>query len=458
MASNIDLVSGKQQRMSVVDTAWLRMDTPDNLMMITSVLIFEDHLPLEKFKSLIATKFLSFPRFNQKVVSKRSGAFLEDVVDVDLDHHISVVNFNETEGPIDEGTLRAHASNLMSTPLDEERPLWHIDYIEHYQEGSALAIRLHHCYADGIALVSVLNALADDDDQELLNQLHPEQPNQVIPANRWQAVWELPNIALKGLTLTLKLLLDALRIITLSKDAHSELKSPLGTNKKVAWATPLPLDDVKKAAKALNCTVNDLLVACVSGSIRSYLDNNDEQYQGGDLRATLPYNLRPLEKATELGNKFGLIYLDLPVGEADSLKRVTETQRRMNRLKGTTQPLVSFLTLGLLGFGPKSLQRKSLEFFSSKASAVMTNVPGPKKPIYLAGAKLKKPLVWVPQSGHIGLGISVFSYNNQVEFGLVADQNLVSDPQLIIDQFQPEFAKIINSLAEQDVEIEAHPA
>ena len=463
MANAANNSPSNRERMSVVDNAWLRMDSPDNLMIITGVLIFEDKLEREKLVNLISEKFQAYPKFFQKVLPSRWGTYLEDCEEFEIENHIVSTHLQD---PNSETELRELASALVSTPLNPEKPLWQIEHIEDFQQGSAIAIRLHHCYADGIALVSVMTALSDDSEIKLANieenkqetkqTISPLRQSSALPLKNdlqkgVEKLWRFPSNLLNGLVMSGKLLLDATKVIFLNRDAHSTLKNSLTCEKQVAWAPALSLPEVKKVAKTLNCTVNDVLVACVAASIDTYLKNNDKDYVSGDLRATLPFNLRPLEKAHELGNKFGLIYLDLPTDIEDPVARVYESNRRMNQLKGTTQPLVSFLTLGALGFGPKELQRKALNFFTNKSSAVMTNVPGPKQPIYFAGAKLKKPMFWVPQSGHIGLGISIFSYNNQVEFGITADKNLIADPSLIIDQFQPEFEKIVQALKTRPV-------
>jgi len=115
----------------------------------------------------------------------------------------------------------------------------------------------------------------------------------------------------------------------------------------------------------------------------------------------------------------------------------------MNELKESFQPILALGLLGAAGMGPNRIQQSLLEMLSKKASAVMTNVPGPSGPIYLGGARMAEMMFWVPQSGQIGIGVSILSYNNRVHFGLVADQKLVADPEAIIGRFAGEFEKLL---------------
>jgi len=192
-------------------------------------------------------------------------------------------------------------------------------------------------------------------------------------------------------------------------------------NKQVAWASPLDVAEVKAVGKALGCTVNDVLLGCVAGSLRGYLASAGGSADGVTLRATVPVNLRPLSEAMNLGNHFGLVYLELPVAEPDASKRIAKVRQNMSTLKSGMQAQMTYGVLAMLGRFPEKVQRFALDFFSQKASAVMTNVPGPAEAIRFDGVALTHPMFWVPQSGNIGVGVSILSYAGNVEFGLIAD-------------------------------------
>jgi WS/DGAT/MGAT family acyltransferase len=239
---------------------------------------------------------------------------------------------------------------------------------------------------------------------------------------------------------------DAAAIALMPNDSSTSLKGRPSGVKVVAWNEPIAVDDVKAVGKALGCSVNDVLLACVAGAIRSYLIGRGEQTDGCELRAMVPVNLRDPRHWKDLGNKFGLVPLLLPISVENPIARVFEVRRRMEALKTGYTAVVSMALLGAAGFAPHVVQTQALDFLARKASAVMTNVPGPQQPIYLAGARVTRLMVWVPQSGDIGVGVSILSYDGGVQFGLIADQALCANPQQIIDRFEPEFEKLVLAL------------
>jgi hypothetical protein len=132
----------------------------------------------------------------------------------------------------------------------------------------------------------------------------------------------------------------------------------------------------------------------------------------------------------------------LPIGIENPIERVYEVRRRMNALKGSTQPVLAFLVLALSGLLIKPAQDAITGLFGRKTTAVMTNVPGPREKLRFLGATLEQCMFWVPQSGDIGLGVSILSYGGGVQFGVITDAALCPQPQKIIDEFEPEFAKL----------------
>ena len=157
----------------------------------------------------------------------------------------------------------------------------------------------------------------------------------------------------------------------------------------------------------------------------------------------VPVNLRPLDKAWQLGNRFGLAPLVLPIGICNPIERVYAVRARMNELKGSYQPLLAFAVLAVAGLTIKPVQDAILGLFAKKATAVMTNVPGPATHLKLCGSTLRQTMFWVPASGDIGVGVSILSYGGGVQFGLITDKKLCPKPQQIIDRFEPEFEKLM---------------
>jgi diacylglycerol O-acyltransferase / wax synthase len=186
-----------------------------------------------------------------------------------------------------------------------------------------------------------------------------------------------------------------------------------------------------------------VLLASVSGAIGDWLRDQGDDPQGKEIRAMVPVNLRPLEEAWRLGNRFGLAPLVLPIGIANPVARVYAVRARMAALKASYQPLLAFAVLAVAGQMAKPVQDLILGLFAKKATAVMTNVPGPAVPLKFCGATLRQTMFWVPASGDIGVGVSILSYGGGVQFGLITDEALCDEPQAIVDAFEPEFEKLL---------------
>ncbi|WP_300615520.1 wax ester/triacylglycerol synthase family O-acyltransferase [Dokdonella sp.] len=460
-----DAERGSREAMSKVDTAWLRMERPTNRMMITGVLMFASPLDPERIKHLLLERFLAFRRFRQKAVIGVNGAYWETDRDFDIDWHVRVAAL---PGAADKVQLENFVSELASSPLDLSKPLWQFHVVEDYRGGGALVARIHHCYADGLALVQVLLSLTDTAPQPeahaelaktwlkrdrgtvLERLLEPMQGGLqkalAVGGRTWAKVAQMlsdptaaAEFAHEGSEITRELAIA----LTLSDDPRTTLKGRLGVAKRVAWAEPLPLDEVKPLGKALGCTVNDVLLACAAGAIRGYLRDCGDEVDGLTIRATVPVNLRPLEHARKLGNHFGLVFLDLPIGEPNPLRRLERVAACMRDLKGRRQAVVALGLLAALGMAPAALQGPALELFSRKATAVATNVPGPQQPLFMAGIEVRELMFWVPQTGSIGLGLSILSYNGRVHFGVVGDHKRVKDPDAIVQRFGAEFEKLL---------------
>jgi diacylglycerol O-acyltransferase / wax synthase len=373
-------------------------------------------------------------------------------------------------GQTERQALQALCADLATEPLDPRHPLWQFHLVEVYEGGSALIARIHHCIADGIALISVMQSITDggsdppkrrrkaaaeDDDSDWLSDAVVKPLTDLatkaigmygdgvvksldVLSNPQQLLGSL-DMARTGY----KVLSDVAAMALLPDDSPTLLKGKPVGRKAVAWCEPLPLDHVKAVGKALNCSVNDVLLACAAGAIGSYLQDHGDDPAGKEIRAMVPVNLRPLEKAWQLGNRFGLAPLTLPVGIANPIERVYAVRQRMNQLKGSYQPLLAFAILSVTGLLIKPAQDAILGLFAKKTTAVMTNVPGPGVPLKFCGSTLRQNMFWVPASGDVGVGLSILSYAGGVQFGLITDQQLCPDPQQIIERFGIEFEKLL---------------
>jgi len=187
--------------------------------------------------------------------------------------------------------------------------------------------------------------------------------------------------------------------------------------------------------------------------MRRYLKTRNAPINELDLRVTVPVNIRNPGTEFELGNKFSLVFLSLPVYLKDPVLRLKEVKRRMDKLKISADPYVNFGLLSAIGYLPDRLAKKTARIFGNKASCVLTNVPGPKKPLYFAGKKIANMMFWVPRSGAIGLGISILSYNDRVTIGVASDNGLMPDPETLLEGFEEEFNHLIDIVqSERDLQ------
>ncbi len=460
----------KGERMSRVDTAWLRMDSDVNLMMIVGVWLLEPGIKLAVLRERVQAKLLQYRRFGQKVVEDASGAMWVDADDFDIEQHVRPYVLQRVSGRSERQALQDLVGDLATTPLDRAHPLWQFQLIEDFDGGSALVARVHHCIADGIALISVMLSITDggqdppprktkkprEEGGDWWNDaLLKPMTDMVVKAigaygggvaksmdmlaHPQQPIAETVDMARAGMQVVSDLAAFAL----MPDDSATRLKGKPGGLKAVAWGEPIPLEVVKAIGKGLGCSVNDVLLSCVAGAIGAYLKAKGDDPKGQAIRAMVPVNLRPLEKAYQLGNRFGLVPLVLPIGLDNPVERLYAVRARMLELKGSFQPVLAFAMLSVAGLFIKPVQDALLGLFAKKATAVMTNVPGPSKALTFCGSTLKQTLFWVPQSGDIGVGVSILSYAGGVQFGLITDRALCPDPQHIIDRFEPEFQKLL---------------
>ncbi len=460
-----------RERISNVDTAWLRMDRPSNLMQIVGVLLFEGQLDYEHLRASIERRMLGFRRFHQVAVPEGAGYVWQDDPDFDLDHHL---HREVLPGPAGKVELQHFVADLAATPLNPSRPLWEMHLVDTALGGQALIMRIHHSIADGIALVGVILSMTESSPG--VAGAHP--PKRAVAQDEdddveeddlfWDAIWRpMTDAMLTSVRVSTNLwakyvdllsnpakVLDYTRIATsiageiaklatMPDDSPTCFKGKPGVAKRVAWSEPMSLPEVKAVGKVLGCSVNDMLLSAAAGALRAYLVERGDAVEDVEIRALVPVNMRRPQDAGTLGNRFGLVALELPVGVENPLARLYATRERMEKLKGSYQAALTLSILGVVGMAPRFAQQQVLDLLASKATAVMTNVPGPQTALYLAGARLRQPLFWVPQSGDIGMGVSILSYDGKVQFGLITDKGLVPDPERIVERFASEFDKLL---------------
>jgi diacylglycerol O-acyltransferase len=469
-------MSLQREKMSNVDTAWWHMESPVNLMMITTIMVFEGRPDYQRITDTVAARILQFDRFRQRVVDPAapwSATRWELDPHFDLNAHIHRLALPE---PGDQATLEELVSDLISAPLDYSKPLWQMHIVENYEGDNFVVItRLHHCIADGIALMRVLLSLTDDEPDVQLKPAAPRMPRSPdgllssitrpvaglagAAANLAETAVQVGATAVRGGMTAVRdpqKVMDGARgatdflarlgLVTLRlPDPPTIYKGELTSRKRVSWSAAAPLDAVKNSAAAMGGTINDFMVSAVTGALRRYMEEQGIQTADLNFRAYIPVNLRPSEEAIKLGNAFGLVFLSLPVGVVDRGQRFSVVHKRMEELKNSPEAAVAITLLNAAGMFPKEIENAAFRIYHAKATAVLTNVPGPSHQLYFAGRPLRYMMGWVPQAGSLGLGISILSYNGEVMLGINTDAGLVPDPEKIIEYFEDEMVWMLET-------------
>lgn len=460
-------MTSRMKPMSPVDAAWYHIDGPANLAMVTGLLLTKAPLDFERVKRTYHHRLRPFERFQQRVVEAGfpiATPHWQDAVPFDIDRHVHHVGL---PAPHDRGALLNLVSDLASTPLDHELPLWQVHVVDGLEGEGALVMRFHHCLGDGTAMMALVDELFD---------LGPDAPVEREPAPRpavetgvlerlfspafemvdrsaravmsvvseganvlWHpgAAIEKAGVVVDGVGMLVGELLKA-------RDPDSPFKGEFGPQKRVAWSTPVALDDIKAIGALFDAKVNDVLVAGLTGALRAYLSAQGLDVTGRTLRAIIPVDLRQRERALELGNDFGLVILELALAPSDPLERLRVTKSRMDALKQSPEAAAIRVLFDIVGRGPKLVEDLAVELFGSKASLVLTNVAGPREMLYLAGAPIERVTFFVPHPGRqLGMGVSILSYRGEVTLAVVADAHLVADPGAITEQFNREFVRML---------------
>ncbi|MFP4533662.1 MAG: wax ester/triacylglycerol synthase family O-acyltransferase [Desulfobacterales bacterium] len=475
------------ETMTNADNFWLHMDHPTNLMIITGIMEFKETLDYDEACATLESRLCAFNRFKQRVVMPLSGygaASWEFDPYFDIRSHFHRVSL---PGAGDKEALQRMVSDLMTIPLDRSKPLWSCHLIENYKKGCALFFRLHHCIADGIALVHVILSTTDKEpgiplfEAKRAGLEKKRTPPSFMPLAQLMAnasgvidktriiggklraegskVFSRPSYLKTLIKNTSGTSVDTAAVLTrlamMPFDPKTCFKGPLGVRKRVAWSNRISLGNVKTIGKALGATINDVLIASVAGALRQYLMMRGDRVRETELRVAIPVNIREPGTAFELGNKFSLVFLALPVHIEDPIFRLREVKKRMDHLKQSPDAAVAFMVLRALGISSAAIAKKASNFFGNKATAILTNVPGPPKPLYFSGKKVENFIGWVPRAGRVGMGISIFSYAGKVGIGLVTDEGLVSDPETILKNFEAELDHLFGIVKTGKMEPEA---
>jgi diacylglycerol O-acyltransferase len=433
-----------EEPLSPADSAWLRMDAPDNPMVITGFFTFTEPLALTELAAFVEARLLPFARFRQRLVRHEHGR--RDCWELDPDfglrahlHHLALPR------PGGDQELADAVSDAMSAPFDIRKPLWHMHLLDGYAGGSALVFRLHHSMADGLALVRLLEAMVEFD-----APAPPADARENLLATVGHAFARgLHEIAVHPVVAT-ELLESGVagaraikRLLALPRETATSLKGPLGTEKRAAWTRPIELAVLSEVAHRNDAKVSDVFATLVAGGLRRYLSDRGEATDRLELRAVVPVNLRHEDGFNALGNRFGLVFLGLPVRIASPRERLREIVGRMRALKASGEAALTYAIMGGMAFAPDSIDDLVIDVFEAKATLVLTSVIGPREPATFAGRRVRSMVFWAPQAGRLGLGVSILSYAGEVRIGVVSDAKVVAEPREIVAGIEMELSVLL---------------
>ena len=447
----------KDTPLTKTDLLMWNVDDPTGIVNITAIMFLKDNLFGNRVERILEGRIQPFEKFRQKVIYKNGQPTWHFDEHFDIHSHI---HHRALPEPGDKHQLKLFVEDLISQPLDHTKPLWQIHIIENFEGSTAVVWRIHHSIGDGISLIKVLLSLTNSTAEKSLiehtsyevltghhEHEHEHHPNlrervthlfeqgQTYLKEAKELVIEHPDKLKEYVNEGIHSLKELMQVVTAKSHPDSIYKGELGVRKRIAWSETIPLETIKKIGKEYGGTVNDTLLVALSGAIRSHMLHYHQDLEM-EYKIVCPVNMRHGEKGIHLGNKVGVIVLDLPINEVNPIKRFEIIIAKTKELKHSLEPFITFeFTQMISNLIPKKVEEVGAKFLGSKLMAVVSNVPGPRKAIYFAGTEVENIMFWLPQTVSLGVGMSIISYNNKVSFGVTTDAHLIHDPERIVEGF-----------------------
>jgi diacylglycerol O-acyltransferase / wax synthase len=490
-------------RIAPEDLTWLLMDEPHNLMHVNGLIGFDELPDIEIVTDLVMERMVRKYRVLSQVAVQRNGVWMwEDDHDFDIGRHIRRVELDD----LGSEAVGGYVSAQFSVPFDRSRPLWEIQILagpDGDRAGGYVYSRFHHGLGDGIRLVQMLLGLCDPADGAIPEPVgrnatgehhHPlERVLHVVEQTVSDTIDYVGHagqqVASAGRTLMSTTnplglshhlgdafdlvrhpdrLVDALTGIAsvdnassnswreigrmLLSDGHDAeaWSGHAGVDKSVAWIEGFPLDGLRQAARARGATLNDVLLAAVSLALTEYLAERGVS-EVTDLSWMMPVSLQPIDAALpdRLGNHFVVVMLSMPLGIVEPGDLIDEIHRRTTRLKHSVEPLVAFGVQRVVAESPSAIARRVTEFFTGKTVGQLTNVPGPRVAMTMAGTPVRSIFGWVPTSGDQPLGVCLFTYDGRLSVGVATDARMIPDPTHFAELVQRHLAELAQIVHER---------
>jgi WS/DGAT/MGAT family acyltransferase len=454
-------------RLTALDTSFLDLEDASTHMHVGSVLLFEGAPPpYDEVLEAIERRLHLVPRYRQRLAFVPFGQGRPRWVD---DPHLNLryhVRHTALPSPGSEDQLRALAGRVFSQQLDRDKPLWELWLVDRLEgERFALITKTHHALVDGISGVDIGTVLFDtspspaappDPGERWLPRPLPSRTQLLAEALLERAT--VPGEALRSLQAALR---GPQRILEGARDAavgvgamawagisaapSSPYNRPIGPHRRFTWVRT-SLGDLKKIKNELGGTVNDVVLATVAGALGHHLRRRGHSTDGLELKAMVPVSVRTELQRGALGNRVAAMMAPLPVWCQEPLARLDIVREQMQGLKEGGQAVGAEVITQISGFGPPTVMSQASRLIARRRffNLVVTNVPGPQLPLYMAGREMLDPFPMIPLARNQGVGVALMSYNGRMNFGLIGDYDLLWD----LDDLAEDVRESLSELAE----------
>ncbi|MBW2268891.1 MAG: wax ester/triacylglycerol synthase family O-acyltransferase [Deltaproteobacteria bacterium] len=466
------------ERLSAMDTSFLVLEKPGCPLHVSATILYESGglatadggVDIEAYRKATAAVLHRIPRYRQKLqwIPVVGHPVWVDDPDFNLDYHIRHTSLPR---PGNLAQLKRLSARIMAQPLDLTKPLWEMWLVEGL-EGDRFAVisKIHHCMIDGAAGQDLAQILHNTEpDQTTLGEPLPFEPRPAptdaeLMRDEAMRYASLPLRAFRNLTAALsevdelqrsfgtraRTIVDMMRSMR-EVPAKTLLNEPVGPHRRFDWLD-MPLADVKAARRALGCTINDLVLAIVSGAVREFLLGRGECLDAADFRIAAPVSIRSEDERGKLGNRVSQWFVRAPIDEADPLERLRHICALTEELKASKQALDADLIMAMAEWTPTVLLTLASRSASGSApyNMMVTNVPGPQFPLYLLGAKMEALYSQVPIADCTALGVALVSYDGKLCWGFNADFEIVPDLDAFVRCIENAFAELVGAVAARE--------
>jgi diacylglycerol O-acyltransferase len=465
---------GHLDRLTSIDASFLSNESSSSHMHVGAVLIFEG--PPPKYDDLLAhvqSRLELVPRFRQKLAFPPLEAGRPLWVDdptFNLPYHLRHTALPE---PGAEDQLMRLTGRVFSQALDRSKPLWELWLVQGLEQNRfALLSKTHHALVDGVSGVDIATVLFDvkpvpEPVTEVEEWTPKPEPSSVELIARGATDFaEIPVKAAARLVSAIRNPKPAARRVSESLEAISEvawnfanpapelpLNVEIGTHRRFVWMRS-ELVTFKRIKDALGGTVNDVVLAAVSGGLRNWLQARGIKTEGLELRALVPVSIRAQDERGKLGNRIAAMRGLLPVYVEDPVRRLEVVREAMGELKQSKQALGAEVIARFNDFAPPTLlaQASRINFSTRLFNLIVTNVPGPQMPLYVLGRELEDvfPVAFLPENH--ALAIAIMSYNGGMNFGLLADYDSMEDVGYLSRCIEDSLAELLEAAKEAEPE------